>query len=169
MNTIDTYRFDGRTKEQFIRDTKEGHRRQALVVVGFAKYYEMKTGEQAIIEDNGCNNSGEYLEAHQVSADADMKVNGHLVEVKTQFTETFTDELWFKKDHIDKLIRKGSHLIFAYGDFRQNKILFSLIMNDELEELVKDAEIEYPAKYDYRKAVYVISPKQLRWDDLPVA
>lgn len=164
MNTqLDTYRFDGRTKEEFNRDQKEGHRRQEIVKKGFAKFLEQQTGVKPEVQDNGCDNSGEYLEAHQVSAEADLVVNGQLIEVKTQFSRTFSEEIWLKKDHTDRMVRDGAHILFAFGDFDTGDIIFTLLSNDYIKQIVKFADVDYPAKFDYRKAVYVLSPKDMPW------
>jgi hypothetical protein len=168
MNNPDIYRFDTRTKEEAIRDIKEGHRRQEMVVNGFARFWFNQFGEYPHIENNGCDNSGDYLEAHQVTADADILVNGHKVEIKTtQFKHHPPKELWLKKEHTDRLIRDGAHIIYAIGDFDSGNLFFTLIMNDELEQIAQNAEIDYPEKFGYRKAVYVVPTNDFKWAKLP--
>lgn len=166
MTTFDQYRFDIRTKEQAMRDIKMGTKRQNLVVKAFIKYWEKVFGETPKVEDNGCDNTGEFLEQDKVSADADIKLNGHLLEIKT--IHGYPKELWLKKDHIDRLIKDGAHVLLCIGDFTNRKdIYFTTIFNDQLKEIVKDCDIDYPEKYGMMKAVYVVYPNQFVWGKLP--
>lgn len=161
------YMYDVRSREEAERDIRKGNQRAKEVMKRFEKYLTQKYGEKPVVEENGCEAGLKdcIIDPRKVTEEPDYIVNGHLVEVKTAVG--IPKVIWLKKSQIDKLVKKGGHVLFAMGDFEEGNLFFTLISNDKLKEIVKSAEVVYPAAYGYMKACYEVFRSQLVWDYLP--
>ena len=67
MDKRDQYRFDDRSKEQFVKDISDGNRIERMLLDRW-----LPTVGNPAVRDTGCGNDGEFLEFDQVSTDPDF-------------------------------------------------------------------------------------------------
>lgn len=106
-------RYDVRTEAEFKQDIKAGHEIERDIIQTFASIIKKKTGKEAVIVDNGVDNTGDFLYQDKVTMDADYIVNGVLIEVK--FIKPQVSSFHFKVAQLDSYIKQGAGVLFVNG------------------------------------------------------
>lgn len=161
-----SYRKDVRSDEQFKRDIKEGSIAEKQILERWLNVVEEATGKRPTFTDNGCDNSGEYLEERDVTLDPDYDVDGYgLVEVKFS-NPKLHNVFHLKVDQVDRILKDKASILFANGWAAKGMAMFSLITPDEL-----GAAIMRSPQVSWRgfggKLAYRLNVNQFHWHRLP--
>lgn len=159
MDTRDRYRFDTRSKEQFVQEIKDGNRTERkllerwLLTVGNPKY-----------EDTGCGNDGEFLDIEDVNMEPDFKVEGvGFVEVK--FCRPTPNNFHLKVSQVKRYIEQGAQLLMVLGAGKEHP-KYHLITVDDLEYLLEACDHVVCRSFGNKKAIRVPS-EWITWKPLP--
>lgn len=108
-----SYRADKRNLTQFKRDIKIGNETERKIINMYKEYFMEVYGLHIDIQENGCDNSGEFLEEDQISSSADFIVNGQRLEVK--FNNEKLSYFHIKERHIHSYIKQGASVLWVNG------------------------------------------------------
>jgi hypothetical protein len=131
--TVGTYRNDFGSDELLALNLKFGHVMENIIMARFDKHLHKHHGITAYIEHTGCGPDGELMEEGQQSSEADFKVNGVKVEVKTKQGLSLT-QIELKKSNVYSYIKQGAYVLYAIGCRNQDTTLFTLISPEQLKE-----------------------------------
>lgn len=159
---MENYRMDGRSKEQFIQDIKKGNDRERLAIKLFTGFLRRDFGSTIIVEENGVDMSGDFIEDdNKVTAEADYKVNGELMEVKT--SSGHSKDIYLKVRQIDSYIKQGASLLYVNGINREVPA-FTFWTVEELKEMRQTLKaVTPPGKVNGGKLSYKINASDYDW------
>lgn len=160
------YRKDYRSDEEFRRDIKVSTMAEKKIIGRWINLIENTTGNRPEVRDNGCDNTGEYLDDNEVSCDADYYVDGHgLVEVK--FSNPLLQNVFhLKVGQVQKILSDKINILFANGWGVKGQTTFSFITSDQLgTALLKAREVNWRGFGG--KAAYRFKINQFHWESLP--
>lgn len=131
-------RLDLRTREEFERDIKIGHKIERDIITKYKSILEKEIGAPVQILDNGSDNSGGYLEHSKVTMDADFIVNGKLLEVK--YIKPRVSSFHLKKAQIHSYIKQKADVLFVngYGTSHPTYTIFNM---SDLLTITEEAEL----------------------------
>lgn len=123
------YRMDSRNIQEFAKDIKRAHQKEALIIVRLAIAYFDRFGTYPTIQINGCGMDGKLLKDKEVNSAADFKLNGVLYEI------TKSDKICKKYFHekiakVDRCIKDSAHMIFVNGLFEPEPKYINLSPED---------------------------------------
>lgn len=161
-----SYRKDFRSDEEFRRDIKAGALAEKQILERWLNVVEKETGTRPAFTDNGCDNSGEYLEERDVTLDADYSVEGYgLIEVKFANPKLHTT-FHLKVDQVDRILQDESKILFANGWATKNETMFALITPDELGAAILRSR-QVPWHGFGGKMAYRLKVNHFHWQRLP--
>ncbi|QGG47681.1 hypothetical protein [Heliorestis convoluta] len=131
-NAYDRYRMDGRTLEQFAKDIEKAARVERDIIELYVAYYERTYNKRPVIEDNGCDNSGQLLSRKKVSTKADFKVNGKLVEVK--YNNEWLKKFRFKADQLNSYLKQDASVLWVNG-YTTKTPKFTVLKTKDMETI----------------------------------
>jgi hypothetical protein len=155
------YRRDRRSLDAFKADIKNGALAERQIIERWLQTVEKETGNRPKFTDNGCDNSGEYLEDRDVSLEPDFYVDGYgFIEVKFSYPK-LRGRFHLKTDQVVYYLRNNTTILFADG-WRTDSPVFTVIVPSELEKLVNG---QNTIKFDGfgGKDAYRISTDRLTW------
>jgi hypothetical protein len=153
-------RMHGRTVEQYKQDIKQAHKDERIVIEKYAEYCKKNYGLDLVIEDNGCDNSGEFLNIDEVTSDADFIVNGKLVEVKVVRYKLTNFRL--KVDSLKSYIKQKAYMLLVVG-WKTDNPEFTLLKPKKMIELLKTKKVYTDRDWENKKVVKV-SYNDFDWD-----
>jgi len=161
-----SYRKDFRNDEEFKRDIKAGSVAERKILKRWLNLVERETGRRPSFKDNGCDNSGEYLEEPDVTQDADYEVEGYgLIEVK--FSNPLLHNVFhLKVDQVCRILADKTNILFANGWSVKGKTMYAFITPEDLEAAVMKAEQVSWHGFG-NKMAYRLRVNQFRWHRLP--
>ena len=153
------YRYDVRTRDQFIEDIRVCTSKEKEIAMLFKQFYERRYGEELVITNNGCDNSGTYLDDKNVSTASDFVMNGRLMEIK--FSNKFIPIFRFKIDQIRSYIKQRSYLLMVNG-FDTGDPKFKIFSPKELLHI---RNLKKPVEFSAwgNKLVYELHIKDYNW------
>ncbi|MBW3019933.1 hypothetical protein KY334_01440 [Candidatus Woesearchaeota archaeon] len=157
---MDNYRFDVRTKEEFIKDIDICTSKEQNIVMMFKDFLKKNYGKECIIENNGCNNTGKYLEDNKVSTKADYVIDGRLVEIK--FSNQLIDVFRFKVDQLRSYVKQKCYILMVNG-YETEFCKFKLFRPNELKDLLKNKSPKPFSKWG-NKMCYELFEKDYKWN-----
>lgn len=160
-------RFSGRTKEEFMHDIKKAHSIERDIIERIKKYYKIELDIDLTIEDNGIDNTGEYLEIEHVTTDADFKVNGELFEVKYHINDL--DFFRMKYTRLISYIKQRAYIVLVNG-YETDSPRFAIISPKKMYRLIKKKK-QNGEIYNFRlwenKKVVEMHDTEFTWYPLP--
>lgn len=108
------YRFDKRTKEQFLADIKSASRTEKVLLEKWLDKVQQKTGVRYAYQDTGSDNSGEYLESKDVTCKADFELE-EIGPTEVKFSKTLIDPFHLKISQVKSYIKQDAFIIFFNG------------------------------------------------------
>lgn len=160
-------RFSGRTKEQFAEDIKKAHSNERDIIERIKIWYKQEKNIELTIEDNGVDNTGEYLELENVTTDADFKVNGELFEVKYHIQDL---ELFrMKYTRIVSYYKQRAYIVLVNG-YETDSPRFTIMSPKKIYLLIKRKKQEekiYRFKLWEGKMVIEMNDTDFIWYQLP--
>jgi hypothetical protein len=142
------YRFDNRSKKEFISDIKKSHRTEAEIAIRIGIFHYRKTGRWLEIVPNGTDFSGEFVENANVTGDPDFLIDGISTEITR--ADTFCKDFFHQKiPKINKCIKENSNIVFVNGFKVQKEPKFILLKPKSIEKATEKAikkygEIKHP-------------------------
>ena len=110
-----SHRYDVRTKDQFAKEIKDYHIKEAEIAVRLGIAVHAKTGKWPEIKANGVDSTGALIESDQaVTCDPDYLIGDRLVEIthsKYVLNKTFHE----KQNKIKKMLANGTDMVFVNG------------------------------------------------------
>lgn len=155
-NVKEWKRLSGRTYDEFKRDIKQSTIDERIIIEKYRDYCKTVHNIDIIIEDNGVDNTGEFLDVSQVRSDADFKVNGKLVEVKTIKDKLKVFRL--KVASIKSYIKQNATMLLVSG-WKTEEPEFTMITPKLMKHLLKTKKIEVARDWENKKIV------KLTYDD----
>jgi hypothetical protein len=155
-------RLCGRTYEQFMADIKQASHDERAIIELYAIYVKETFGIELVIEDNGCDNTGGFLEIDEVNKNADFIVNGMLVEVKT--IEKKYSSFRLRLYAINAYIEQKASMLLVYGWKTENP-LFTIVTPKVMKRWVR-TKMVFLAKDWENKQVMKFSPDEFNWKPL---
>lgn len=160
------YRKDVRSDDQFKRDIKAGSIAERRIIERWLNVVEKETGRRPSFNDNGCDNSGSYLEEDQVTQAADYVVEGYgLVEVKFS-NPKLHHSFHLKVDQVERILKDKSKILFVNGWSTKRNAEFVLITPDELLAATRSAPQVVWRGFG-GKLSFKISVNKFHWQSLP--
>jgi len=154
------YRMDSRTREVFEKDIAVSTARERDIIQRYKKIYESKYGKELVIEENGCDNSGDYLDDSEVTTKADFLLNGKPVEVKANNNKLVKFRL--KKGQLESYIRQNAAIIWVNG-YKSNDPTYTIVKVSVLESIYKSRKpIEFAGWGG--KLCYEVYAKEFIWN-----
>lgn len=143
-------------------DIKQASHDERVIIELYADFVKRKHGRDLVIEDNGCDNTGEFLEIDQVNKNADFIVNGHLVEVKTieQKLSTFRLRLYA----IEAYIKQKASMLLVYG-WKTDNPEFTMVTPTMMRNWLRSKPISIARDWENKK-VMKFSRDEFVWLDL---
>ena len=156
------YRFDKRSKEQFIKDIEEASRIERQLLERWLIWLEKEYGQKFNYCNTGCGNDGQYLEQKDVNCKADFEVDKFgLVEVK--FSKTWADPFHLKVQQIQKYAEQDACILFVNGSETATP-KFTFI---EPKKLMKKKKIKVVKCWHFGgKEAYRIPTNRYEWEKL---
>lgn len=154
-----SYRMDNRTKEQFAHDIQIGTSIEKDIIERYASFAKSKYGIELEIEDNGCDNSGQFLADSQVSTKADFKINGKPVEVK--FNNQKLQLFRLKASQLKSYLHQGATLLWVNG-YETNTPMATFLTTKHLEKI---RDTKTPVLFDGwgGKLCYEMQTVEFKW------
>ena len=159
MDTRDKYRFDNRSKEQFVKEIRDGNRIERMLLERW-----LKTIGDPAYRDTGCDNDGEFLEIEDVNADPDFDVDG-VGSVEVKFCRPIPAEFHLKISQVQQYVERGAQLLMVLGAGKQNP-KYSLISVDDQQFLLDACDHVICRQFGNKKAIKVPSD-WIQWKHLP--
>ena len=156
------YRMDVRTKEQFEKDIAVGTAIEHDIIQKYKRYFEAIYHRELVVVDNGCDNSGGYLQDSQVTTKADFSLNGKLVEVK--FNKHTMSVFRVKKSQLESYIRQGAIMLWVNGNGTATPT-FTLLKVSQMEAIIKD-KVPFEFATWGNKLCYQIYASEFVWSPL---
>jgi hypothetical protein len=160
-------RYAGRTKEQFIKDIKEAHKKERDIAERISIWYKTNHNKDLHIEDNGVDNTGEYLEVEDVTTDADFVINGDLTEIKYHIKDLPFFRMKYRK--LISYIKQKAYIILVNG-YNTPSPRFCIITPKKMYRLIKKRRKEgniYRFKLWEWKMVVAVWESDFKWYSLP--
>lgn len=147
------YRKDYRDHKTFCDDIKKATATERAILDRWLEILAKQYGQRPKVKNNGCANSGEYLEQKDVTAAEDYEIEGiGLVEIKFSYPK-LKEHFHFKTGHVNRYLRNKSTILFVDG-WASNSPEYTVIEATTLERLVATAEIvncrQFGGKEAYR-------------------
>lgn len=155
-------RLSGRTYEQFKEDIKQSTLDERVIIEKYKLYCKRNYNIDIIIEDNGVDNTGEFLEVSKVRSDADFIVNGKLVEVKT--IKNKLDSFRLKVASIKSYIKQNATMLLVSG-WKTDNPEFTMITPKLMNNLLKTKTITVARDWENKKIIK-LSYDDFKWDIL---
>lgn len=155
------FRFDIDGKEGFEKRIKKGHIREAIVIERFKETFKQQFGFYPKIERCGVDHTGRFVKS--ATSKADVKINGVLFEIKTQYHYEETFKL--KTSNLVSYLRQNAYLLLVNG-FELEFPVYTIISPKGIRQILKTA----PRSIDYGfKEVCLIDCRKLNWFTLAKA
>lgn len=159
------YRYDSRTEQQFRKDIKSSHKKEALIAVRLCIYKYNKTKIWPTLIPNGVDISGKFIKnIKKVVSDADFKIGSELIEITRSDGKC---EKYFheKINKVKKSIENNASIVFVNGYDVKSEPDFIILDALDLEALLDDSKVHYMfGKPMYR---YQIEWFDGEWRQLP--
>lgn len=163
MTNSEYRRLAGRTNDEFKSDIKKAHSIEKEIIERFAIYNKNQYGIDIDIENNGVDNSGEFLELKDVRMDADFIVCGRKMEVK--YLEGWRDFFRLKVINLRSYLKQKAYILLVNGWGTENP-QFTLIKTKELKRILRYGK-QYNFKKWENKRVVEIYADEYFWNNLP--
>lgn len=139
---MNNYRFDKRSKEEFVADIKASTQTEAVLLNLWLNYIERTTGEERLkFRYTGCGpNDGEFLEDSKVTTHADYEVEGiGLLEVK--FSKKLLPKIFhLKVRQVESYLRQGATILMVNGS-ESDTPKFTIINTVALQAIADTCEV----------------------------
>jgi hypothetical protein len=155
-------RLSGRTYEQFKEDIKNATEDEKIIINKYADYCRSKFGVELTIIDNGCDNTGEFLEITSVTKDVDFIVNGVPVEVKT--IRNKLDSFRLKVYSIQDYIKQKATMLLVSG-WKTDNPEFTMITHRMMKQFLRTKKIELARDWE-NKRIIRFSYDDFKWEIL---
>lgn len=154
--------MDGRSQEQFIQDIQKGNDRERLAITLFKSFLRREFGSEIVIEENGVDMSGDFIQdARKVTAEADYKVNGELMEVKTG--SGHSRNIYLKVRQVDSYIKQNASLLYVNG-INSQVPAFTFWTVEELKEMKRTMKgVTPPGTVNGGKLSYRLDASDYEW------
>lgn len=159
MSSLNAYRMDNRTEEEFKRDIEIGTAAELDIIKRYAHYVKRVYGIDIVVTDNGCDNSGQFLADYQVSTDADFLINGKTAEIK--FNNTVLSKFRVKASQVESYWKQGASIIWVNG-YLSKYPKFTLITDEGLQNIMMTKKQEPFAGWG-GKMCYVLDSNDYAW------
>ncbi len=163
--SIDKYRFDRRTKEEFIHDIKKGNKREALSITLFRIYLRREFGFKGDIVPNGCDMTGDFIEDEEkVTTDADYLFGKNKLPLEVKTSAGHNTTIYMKVNQVDSYIKQGASVLYVNG-IEGHKPAFTLWTVEDLKEMRDTLETTIPPNGILGgKLSYVIDARDYKWE-----
>lgn len=134
-----SYRFDNRTKEQFKQDIKDCHKDELTIALSICQNIYNEKKIWPLLDTNGCDNSGEFLEDKNVTSDPDFIIDGVYTEI-TKSNTVCKKYFHEKLNKVNKALSDNSenNLVFVNG---YNELISPLFISLNKKELFTFSEM----------------------------
>jgi hypothetical protein len=134
-----SYRYDKRTESEFKKDIKERTLRERELFLLWIDSIERTTGKRPFYRDTGCGQSGEFLEDHEVSTDADFEVEG-FGKVEVKYADKKLDSLFhLKVNQVKKYCNQNVTILMVNGA-ATNAPVFTMLTTKCLQQIIDFCE-----------------------------
>ena len=158
---MSSYRMDGRSEDEFIRDIQKGNERERLAMCLFEKYLRRELSFDGTIVENGVDMSGEFIQDDKkVTAEADYLVNGLPLEVKT--SKNHTTRIYLKVSQVDSYIKQGASLLYVNG-IDEIQPAFTFFSLEDLKEIKENGPKLRPGRANGGKLSYLLHAEDYYW------
>lgn len=161
---MNSYRFDYRSEEQFVRDIKSRTLEERALFECWLDLIEKETGNRPAFKDTGCGKDGNLLQDNEVSTDPDFDVNGFgLVEVKFSKPK-IKDNFHLKVSQVKQYLKKNVTILMVNGSDTTPE--FTMLKADALKNISKFCEKVcfggFGGKLSYRIPIGMFIWRQLK-------
>ncbi|MGG3561615.1 hypothetical protein ABES03_08425 [Neobacillus rhizosphaerae] len=140
----DAYRFDVRTKEQFIVDIEKGNARERLAIILFKNFLKNQFGFYGDIVPNGCDMSGDFInDISKVNSGADYLVGENKLPLEVKTSTGHNTTIYLKVNQVDSYIRQGASVLYVNGIERPVSA-FTFWTFEDLKEMRRTCERVIP-------------------------
>lgn len=158
----------GRTVQEFKVEIKDHHIIQRELMECVNLYYKQNRDKELTIEDNGVDNSGEYVEPDKLNSEADFLVNGKKFEVKF----FYHDRKVFRLKYMNLLsyVKQDAYICIINGYGTDNP-RFAIIGKEKLKKMYPNKKKNwkiYPYNKWEGKWVMVCYDYEFKWYPLPI-
>lgn len=170
MANNNSFRFDNRTKDEFIRDIKSGHKAELEIAVRYCCLLKQKAYKWPKLKGVGVDFTGKFIESTKdVTSYPDFIVDDKVIEITR--ADTLCREFFHEKvGKVNKCVQNGHSLMFVNGFKAKETPSFILLGPDKLDMYTKSSKEEYGlvkhpgtgGKEGYRYCV-----TWFKWETLP--
>ena len=162
---MSNYRFDKRSKEEFVDDIKASTRTESVLLNLWLDYLERKDGTRPVFRYTGCGeDDGEFLEDKKVTTHADYQVDGHgLVEIK--FSKKLLPKVFhLKEKQVESYLKQEANILMVNGAMTDDPV-FTIITHDALKGIAENCKVR-PWPGFGNKRSYIVHVSDFIWRHL---
>lgn len=156
-------RFAGRDLEQFIIEIKEETLIEKELMERIKRYYKQEYDKDLIVENNGVDNTGEYVKEGEVTLDADFRVNGKLFEVKHHKGDL--KRFRMKCEKIESYVEQDAYIALINGYCTDNP-RFTIIKPRKIYRMMMGRTIYHYPPWE-NQIVMNVKDSEFKWHPLP--
>ncbi len=139
---MNNYRFDKRSKENFVKDIKLAHIKEAEIALRLCALINYKLLKWPKLKAKGTNYTGDYVDNKEVSLEEDFEIEDTKVEI-TKSDVVCRRYFHEKVSKVEKCIRDGITLIFVNGLVQLEKPQFIWLGTNEIIHFTELARNKY--------------------------
>ncbi len=137
-----SYRKDSRNQETFEADIKAGASIERHLIKAYISDLNKRKGGGYSYLDNGCDNTGEFLEDHKVTTDADFIILKGKTKYKAEikFSRPTVNSFHLKEHQLRSYIKQDCCIIMFNGVDDPDKIAYTILYPKNFQEYLENGE-----------------------------